>query len=280
MRRRPGQASDKIGGEALSPGQFLGKVLVQRHYPGVHIVEASYGGDQGLPTHSHEAAFICLLLDGSYEEWYGRKRVGYQPYTAVFHPPGEEHRVRMSPKGGRVLNVELSADVLQKLLNCSSHLTTAPEPNGGKITTTALRLYREVGSDDPCAALAVEGLTLELLAAVGRCTPGGRTAPEWLGRVVDFIHDNFRGELKIDEIAAAAGVHPVHLATVFRKFKSQTVSQYQRSLRIQWACRQMAEKGPTLAELAVEAGFYDQSHFTRAFKEVIGVTPGRFRRSQ
>jgi AraC family transcriptional regulator len=48
-------------------------------------------------------------------------------------------------------------------------------------------------------------------------------------------------------------------------------------LRVQFACRQLARKGTNLAAVAAAAGFADQSHFTRVFKQFTGMTPGAFR---
>jgi AraC family transcriptional regulator len=80
------------------------------------------------------------------------------------------------------------------------------------------------------------------------------------------------------EVAAAAGVHPVHLARVFRKQFGMTVGEYQRRLRLAWAGKELLRGDTDLATLALEAGFADQSHFTRAFRWMTGMTPGELRR--
>jgi AraC family transcriptional regulator len=56
-----------------------------------------------------------------------------------------------------------------------------------------------------------------------------------------------------------------------------TVARYARGLRLDWAAQRLVEGDCTLAEVAAQAGFADQSHFTRAFREYAGVTPGRYR---
>jgi YesN/AraC family two-component response regulator len=59
----------------------------------------------------------------------------------------------------------------------------------------------------------------------------------------------------------------------------QTVGEYLNALRIRRACRELADAGTRLADVALRAGFSDQSHFTRAFKRATGMTPGAFRRT-
>ncbi|HEY7818875.1 MAG TPA: helix-turn-helix transcriptional regulator [Vicinamibacteria bacterium] len=55
------------------------------------------------------------------------------------------------------------------------------------------------------------------------------------------------------------------------------MGQYARRLRVERACREILKGEQTLADIALEAGFADQAHFTRVFKRFLGVPPGAFR---
>jgi AraC family transcriptional regulator len=78
-------------------------------------------------------------------------------------------------------------------------------------------------------------------------------------------------------MAAAAGVHPVHLAREFRRFERCTVGEYIRRLRIERACNELSNSNDSIAAIASGTGFYDQSHFGRIFKRVVGMTPIEYR---
>ena len=80
-------------------------------------------------------------------------------------------------------------------------------------------------------------------------------------------------------LAASAGVHPTHLARTFRRFHGRSLGDYVTGLRIQRACRALGESDDTLAAIASETGFTDQSHFTRSFRDAVGTTPARYRRA-
>jgi AraC family transcriptional regulator len=71
-------------------------------------------------------------------------------------------------------------------------------------------------------------------------------------------------------------VHSVHLARQFKRTFGWTVGDYVRRLRVEFVCQQL-ETGKPLAELALRAGFSDQSHLTRIFKRFTGQTPGEYR---
>jgi AraC family transcriptional regulator len=82
----------------------------------------------------------------------------------------------------------------------------------------------------------------------------------------------------VAEIARAAGVHPVYLARTFREHHGMTIGEYVRKLRIEHACRLISTTGAPLSEIALAAGFCDQSHFSRTFKRVTGSSPAEYRR--
>jgi AraC family transcriptional regulator len=81
----------------------------------------------------------------------------------------------------------------------------------------------------------------------------------------------------LGEVAREVGVHPVHLAHEFRKFYRESVGEYARRLRLEAACRQIAQTNLSLSEIAANAGFYDQSHLSNTLKRHTGMTPAEFR---
>jgi AraC family transcriptional regulator len=96
--------------------------------------------------------------------------------------------------------------------------------------------------------------------------------------VKEFLRESFSEPPALDELAKAAGVHPTHLARVFRQFERCTVGDYIRKVRIEYARERMLTSHESLVEIALAAGFADQTHFTRSFKRLTGTTPSEFRR--
>lgn len=117
-----------------------------------------------------------------------------------------------------------------------------------------------------------------LLEGQSVSSSGGRF-PLWLERVKNIIEQRFAEPYKLSEIAAEAGVHPVHLAREFRKHYGSSVGEYLRKVRIEYACRELMGSNVAVANIASAAGFADQSHFSRTFKRFCGMTPGRYRAS-
>jgi AraC-like DNA-binding protein len=74
-------------------------------------------------------------------------------------------------------------------------------------------------------------------------------------------------------------VDPAHLCRAFRRFRRRTIGDYVTGLRVQFVCRKLAETHEPLSDIAAQSGFTDQSHMTRVFKRITGVTPGSYRRN-
>ena len=80
------------------------------------------------------------------------------------------------------------------------------------------------------------------------------------------------------ELARRVGVHPVHLSRTWRVYRGGSIARFLHRLRVDEACRLMAEQERPLVDVALEVGFADQPHFTNVFKSVTGSTPRAFRR--
>jgi len=142
-------------------------------------------------------------------------------------------------------------------------------------------IARELEFTDDVAPLAIEGLALELLASgTRRRRPresGHGRPPLWLRQAEDLIRAQFRTPLRVSYVAHQVGVHPERLGRMFRKTFQHSVAAYIRRLRAEWAAERLASTDQPISLIALHAGFADQSHFTRVFRDRFGVTPRRFR---
>lgn len=263
----------------LPSGVFFGVTARRRDLGGLVFAESVYENVSHIPKHEHANAFLNLVLDGAYSEDVSGNTRTRGPNTLALHPRGEVHADRWQSGRGRVFHVEVTPDRFDQIAAYSGVLDAPIEFHGGPAVVLAMRLYREHLCNDAVAPLAIEGLTLELLAECSRRQPAIREkkAPRWLGRVRDLLESRVAESLSQEAIAAVAGVHPVHLARVFRRHFGMTVGEYTRGLRVTDAARQLSNTERPLAEIALAAGFADQSHFTRVFKTRMGVTPAIYR---
>ena len=94
-------------------------------------------------------------------------------------------------------------------------------------------------------------------------------------RVLQHIDQNLSHTLSLAELAQLGGLSTWRLATVFRQQVGVSPHRYICRLRVERA-QELMRRGLSAASAASEAGFYDQSHLSRHFKTICGVTPGQF----
>jgi AraC family transcriptional regulator len=175
--------------------------------------------------------------------------------------------------------VEIDPEWLDRMCEFSQiQLESTAAYEGGALSLLGSRLYKEFLTSDHSSSLVIEGIMAEVAGEVARAADlRDRQPPRWLEQTRELLRERYAAHLSLTEIAATADVHPVHLAQAFRKFYRCTIGDYVRTQRIEFACRELTFSEAPLAEIARLAGFADQSHFTRTFKQRVGVPPSQFR---
>jgi AraC family transcriptional regulator len=256
------------------------RVLKSREIADLSMTECIYSPGLRMPKHSHELAYFSLVLLGNFTETFGSGQVSGKPAVLIAHPPEHAHAVAFHSHEVRIFRTEIKSRWLERLRDSSIDFKSSSCFDGGLPVGLALRLYREFRAEDKYSTLAIEGLLLEMLAEVSRRREQSsrtRHAPLWLQRAREILHETALRVPALTEVAREVGVHPVHLAHEFRKFYGESVGEYARRLRLEAACRQISRTNLSLSEIAADAGFYDQSHFSNTFKRHTGMTPAEFR---
>jgi AraC family transcriptional regulator len=98
-----------------------------------------------------------------------------------------------------------------------------------------------------------------------------------LDRCLEYLRAAPTAKTSLADVARIAGVHPIHLAKLFRKRFGYSMGEFLRRQRIRWACEQLARETGTISAIALRAGFADHAHFTRTFRRVTGCAPRWYR---
>jgi AraC family transcriptional regulator len=226
-------------------------------------------------------SFFDLVVEGACTEIVGGRTRDRSRWTLAFHPGGEAHSSHWHGPECRCFHLEIPPALIDRFRQYSPILESPALFPGGTPAWLGARVYSEFQRMDAVSPLAIEGLTLELLAESSRSASPvrERRAPGWLISVCDILHEKFSEPPPLGTIAEEAGVHPAHLARTFRQIHGCTLGDYVRKVRIEYACRCLTNPETPLAEIALAAGFSDQSHFSRVFKRQMGISPGEFRKS-
>jgi AraC family transcriptional regulator len=264
-------------GTQLRGGEFYSRVEARLRTEDVLLSELRQPCSRTVPRHQHELAYVTVVLDGDYLEGDRGKLHELRPFTAAFNPSGVQHATVIGPAGASFFTIELRDENLQRL-GVRLPPQTEFDRGAGAMLWPGLRLYSafKTRTADP---LLLESHVLELLGAITGFASREKSAPHWLGRVKERMHEEFRDNIRMRDLAGDAGVHPVHLSRVFRAQERRTPGDYVQQLRVRAACKLLRNADYPLALIAAECGFADQSHFTRVFRKFTGTTPAQFRRA-
>jgi AraC family transcriptional regulator len=202
------------------------------------------------------------------------------PGQAIFHGSGEVHSDQFFDDGGELLNLEIMPEFEERLRDDGIRVDQRTLFNHPYCLELALKLGHELRVPDAVSELAVEGLAMELAAHVlrGRLARAEREG-HWLDRIEATLREQFCKPPSLTELAEMVHVHPVHVARTFRKRLHCSVGEYVRMLRLEAACQRLRQTDLSIAEIAAESGFADQSHLSRTLKRHMGISPLSLRRA-
>lgn len=245
---------------------------------GLRVTEAWFPPHAVLPPHIHERPILCAMLRGSFDVAFRSDRFACTRDTAHVEPLGERHANYVGTAGAHVVVIQPDPardEMVRPLRGALQQITARRDAD---IADRANRIAAELAAADDLTPLSVAACALEMLAlAARRGLRASGSPPAWLARAEDYLRAYARTPVRLADVAREAGVNAAHLTRTFRRHFRTTVAAYLRRARLEWAAARLLASDDALARIALEAGFNDQSHFTRAFRGWAGTTPARYR---
>jgi AraC family transcriptional regulator len=218
-------------------------------------------------------------VTGDFTEARPGGRVRYGRGSLHFHPSDDPHAGTVGGDGSICFSI-MPPDALAGRLD-SSVGGLRHEECPRHVASLAGRCHRGFLAQDVVSDLECEGVALELMAAVLRLKASRESGtPKWLLAARDYLHAHAGEPVTLSDLSAVAGVHAVHLVRVFRRRLGVTPAEYARHLRLEIACRALADTDRPIVDVALESGYSSQAHLTRAFREHLGATPASYRRAR
>jgi AraC family transcriptional regulator len=275
LRMRLRQRHTMAGDAALETRHV--RRTIQR--AGLYAFEAVYQPRSCLSEHQHPSPFFTYVLRGDFVEQAGQQARRCVRGAVIFHPQHESHANLVGTDGTASLNVEVMEEAWREL---TADLVPACDMVGrvlsGDTEWMALAVWREFHHDDPASALALDEAVAMLCAAVRTAKSRGAFEPhQRLDRCTEYLRARATATPSLAEVARIAGVHPMHLAKLFRKRFGYSMGEFLRRQRIAWACEQLSRDVGTISSIAADAGFADHAHFTRTFRRLTGCSPQWYR---
>ena len=259
-----------------------------RRYDGLGLETCLYRGPlPRMPVHAH-AQYQLTLYAGAPrrftvagEVFTGDERTSViiqsgEPHASV--PIGDQHTALRTFYIEPEMMQQAADAIWQRAATVVFRAPRLTDPSTVAMLHAAHRALGEGGLEGEVAfCTALEHLVRRYAAPSGAsrklARSDGRTA-----QVRDLLSERLAENVRLDELARVAELSPFHLIRLFRRRYGVTPFAYLRNLRVERA-RDALRCGESLAEIAANLGFADQSHLGRAFRHVMGATPGQYRRS-
>ncbi len=237
------------------------------------------------PRHWHEEFFFSAITAGAGHFGFRGNNQLVGPGALVLIVPGEVHTHHDS-QGGRSfrsmhLPGDVAADLAMEVTQCKdslARLASGVLTNAG-VLRVFLRFHRFMEGDG--TRLHRESLLRcffsKLFVAIRGCLPASTPGAESraLRRAQELLHAYYDQPVSLKNLAATANLSPYYFHRAFCRMTGMPPHAYQVHLRILRA-KAMLRDGWPIAHVASVTGFADQSHFTRHFKRMVGVTPAHY----
>ena len=233
------------------------------------VVLSRFAPHERHAPHTDRYSRLTLTLRGGFEEEVRSRRVVVEPGEVLFKSHRVVHENRFGPSGAALASLVFKADV-QRDSGLVLGWTVHREAKTSTLVFDALEAAF-AGHSHAVRTAASDAL------AVQTEPPPRVAAPAWLQQ----LHEEFRSatlaEIDVAARAEAAGAHPAHASRLFRRCFGSSITQHALEQGVRRATALLARPDLRLADVAQQAGFYDQSHMNRVFRRVTRRTPGHYR---
>ncbi len=239
--------------------------------------------------HFHLDFHVGLVTAGVQRQSFKGTTVLLGPGCVSLMPPGEIHDGTAQGDGAYTLKTfRLSQELVASVARDISGTDREPELAAMLLEDPALaghllRLHDAMQRSNGASTLEVQSEWLTLLefllrqsrAIVPEHVKGALSPAQWQ-RVRDYCFAHVGEKITLDELATLCALGRFQFLKLFKQTVGMTPHAWLVRLRLEQACSLLSGRAKPIAEVAQEVGFYDQSHFNRAFRQAFGVAPSSY----
>jgi AraC-like DNA-binding protein len=199
------------------------------------------------------------------------------PTVALFRSEGDERTTRHPTiEGDANTEIQFPDSIVEPLLDRHGRFRRRSVPIADSVVVKHLRLLAMAKSNST-TRLEIEEEALDLLGLAHSVPPQPDSCHPLIGNTREQLAASYQDDTDLATIARRVGASPFHLSRVFKHSTGVSISAYRSNLRIRHVLNGLAGGAADLARLAVEAGFYDHAHMTKAFRRQLGSVPSVMR---
>ncbi|MEM8546372.1 MAG: AraC family transcriptional regulator [Cyanobacteria bacterium P01_H01_bin.119] len=256
------------------------------HFGGLELFQAHLCG-YAFDKHFHDAYTIGLNETGLGQSLFRGSLIDSPPGSFKLLNPGEVHTGQAANDRGWgfrnfYISPSLMASLLAQLEQADQSLPVfgAPVVHNPRLRSLFWQTFQALNESSPLLTqqsllLALMSQLLQHHSVTAPLKPAGQES-QAVALVRAYLEEHYAENVSIATLSQLSNLSSYYLIRSFRRQWGLPPHRYQQQIRLLKA-KQALQTSQSLAEIAITTGFFDQSHFTRSFKRVFGVTPGQYR---
>lgn len=278
-----------LGTVTRRDGMDSPRLFVDPHFSIRHSVTSF-----GVAPHAHFEHVIGYFFNGRSQCRIGSRMLEFRAGDLGLLNPGEAHEDLASPEDRDYMTVGIKEDFLQEMLRdigserselpcflvpqLQADLYVQRICEAIRSENDTLRFGRDVLLRNLVMELVIHVLRHFMPSDEGEVLSSDLPALRWpVRRAMEYLHDTYTQDFNLERVSAAAQLSKYHLERVFKKATGLRLHSYMVMLRVERAKELLIRTSRPIADIALELGFADQSHFSNVFKQVTGLSPRGYR---
>ena len=254
----------------LYEGQYLGRTIMSYKADAIAVKSTLHEKFESK-YHAHSNAYLSILLSGLYSEITLDSQKIIYPSSVLYRPAHYKHKNQFITDKTKCLNIEFGPEWFDKHETNSKKIK--PQIKNVQNHPFVLRLlidflkHRKIDFFE-------ESLMQLITSDEKRISP---LRKPWLDKLVRILDNEIETNHSLIALSERVYVHPNYMSRAFTEHFGVTIGQYHMKRKIKRATEKLFIERHSIAQIATDCGFFDESHFIRTFKACNRITPHQFR---
>ncbi|MEM9364160.1 MAG: AraC family transcriptional regulator [Bacteroidota bacterium] len=254
----------------LYEGQYLGRTI-KSYKTDMISVKSTLHEKSESKFHAHRNAYLSILLSGLYSETTLDTQKIVSPSNVLYRPAHYKHKNQFITDKTKCLNIEFGPEWFEKHDINSKKI----QPQIKSIQNHPLVLRLLIDFLKHRKIDFFEELLKQFIVREEKIT--GSLRKPWLNKLVQILDNEIEKNHSLTTLSERVFVHPNYMSRVFKENLGVTIGQYQMERKIKSATKKLFVERNSIAQIASDCGFFDESHFIRTFRACNMITPHQFR---
>jgi len=249
--------------------KYYGEDIKSINTENFNISLTSHNPNFHIPKHTHHKPYLCLLVRGSYVE-DSKTQTILSAGNIIFRRANYEHSNKFYNNRGICLNIEINDSEDFKILNDGNNSMFERKQKG---TVDIYNLLYAFKNDIPSDVLNIYCFE-SILSYFDKHNVQKNLS--WIIKVKEFLNDDPFSNISLNKLSKEIQLHPNYIVRKFKEVTGYKLSEYLSRIRIEYAIQKLLQSEESITDIALNTGFYDQSHFNHNFKKYFPISPKPF----